>query len=58
MAKTRLRKIVNPINKRIIKKRIIKELESMYVNNPGMNSDIDSYNYGIHDALERIKKIL
>jgi hypothetical protein len=43
--------------KRLLKK-ITKELESLYVNNPGMNTDIDSYNYGIHDAMNRIKKIL
>lgn len=46
------------VSKRLLKKKISQELESMYVPNPGMTTDIDSYNFGIHDALEKIKKIL
>lgn len=47
-----------PINKRMIKEKLIKELESLYVSNPAMNSEIDSYNYGIHDSIKKIEKTL
>jgi hypothetical protein len=45
-------------SKRLVRNKLIKALESMYVNNPGMSTDIDSYNYGIHDSVEKIKKLL
>ena len=45
-------------NKRLLKLKILMELEAMQIYNPGMKSDIDSYNYGIHDAAEKIKKLL
>lgn len=41
----------------INKQKIVKVLESMYVNNPAMKADIDSYNYGIHDCIEKIKSL-
>lgn len=45
-------------NKNLLKMKLIMALDAMYVENPGMKSDIDSYNCGIHDAAEKIKKIL
>lgn len=45
-------------NKNLLKMKLIMALDAMYVENPGMKSDIDSYNCGIHDASEKIKKIL
>lgn len=43
-------------SKAVFKKRVIKVLESMYVPNPGMNTDIDSYNFGIYDSIKNIKE--
>jgi hypothetical protein len=52
------RKIRPGVNSRLLKKKISQELKTMYIPNPAMHTDIDSYNYGIHDSLEKIKKIL
>lgn len=46
------------LNKQVLKKRIIQALTAMYEKNPGMNSEIDSYNFGIHDSIKKIKEIL
>jgi len=45
-------------NRRLLKKKIESIIDAMYVNNPGMRTDIDAYNYGIHDAYKQIKKLL
>lgn len=50
------RKSPGLISKAVFKKRAIRLLESMYVKNPGMNTDIDSYNFGIYDAIQKIKQ--
>lgn len=55
---TKIKKISRPSNRRIIKEKLIKELESLYVLNPAMNSEIDSYNYGIHDSIKKIQQTL
>lgn len=40
-----------------LKRKVIKELKVLYVENPSMVTDIDSYNYGIHDCIKKIKSL-
>ena len=41
-----------------LKKILIERLENLMVENHGMKTDIDSYNYGIYNCIEEINKQL
>ena len=48
-------KRVETLVKRKLKRIITQSLQSTYVLNHSGNKEIDSYNYGIHDSIEKIK---